>query len=820
MSYAPETQSESQFTGASAGKLLQRVIEMVPPSWPLNQWIAVNPWWGVRHLPAERASQIPGSRADTSLFMPLTHYHEAWIGGRIQEEDLRIAMAEFGAEFSVCELTEFLGRDGVFPGRPAPLMLDQLQASRHFSATESVREQVARACGLFFDDRQASWLGVTDGSALFESWLDQTLGDVTLDQRVNLRKARHTIKSLSRKSMEATDWAIKTLGLSEKDLESLGQRLVFELPGWASWCRGKDWRASLEGRESRVGEQLVAILLVWEAVAFTGATPDERLAWRKSWRRFNDYNCSQGKPANSQRCLWIWHRALEIGYQRGLSKALSSSGLINEVSDANNKTPDLQAVFCIDVRSEVLRRHLETVHSGVQTIGFAGFFGIPTSFQSLGPEQETHRLPGLLAPSYRLTESSGNQYRDYRLRRASNQVAMLRQSVRKAKYSSLSSFTLVESTGMAWAWKLVRDSLNLGKKSVEKSPHALGRLHHRTGGDPVSDLERTQLAENLLRGMSLTSNFAPLLLFVGHGSHSENNPHRASLACGACGGQNGGLNACVAAELINDPVIRAGLARRGIRIPDFTLAIAAEHCTVTDTLTVMGRESIPDAYLDRLIQMEHSFAEAGARTRRERATALGLNGLGDEALLSAMEKRSISWSEVRPEWGLANNASIIFAKRSVTKGLNLGGRAFLHDYDPSLDPQGDILEALMTAPMVVASWINLQYLGSVAAPATFGAGNKLLHSVVGGNIGVVEGNDPDLRVGIPKQSVHDGERWRHEPLRLSVVIDAPRDRIDRIIACQPDVARLVENRWLWLFRLTDSGTELYRDGSWVAFSSG
>ncbi len=47
----------------------------------------------------------------------------------------------------------------------------------------------------------------------------------------------------------------------------------------------------------------------------------------------------------------------------------------------------------------------------------------------------------------------------------------------------------------------------------------------------------------------------------------------------------------------------------------------------------------------------------------------------------------------------------------------------------------------MSAPMVVANWINLQYFGSVARPDIFGAGNKLLHSVVGGNLGVIEGGN-------------------------------------------------------------------------------
>ncbi|MFN2331478.1 MAG: putative inorganic carbon transporter subunit DabA, partial [Halomonas sp.] len=77
------------------------------------------------------------------------------------------------------------------------------------------------------------------------------------------------------------------------------------------------------------------------------------------------------------------------------------------------------------------------------------------------------------------------------------------------------------------------------------------------------------------------------------------------------------------------------------------------------------------------------------------------------------------------------------------------------------------------------------------------AGNKLLHSVVGGHIGVIEGNSPQLRIGLPLQSLHDGTTWCHEPLRLTVVIDAPRERIEGVLTRQPAVAQLVHNRWLW-----------------------
>ena len=116
--------------------------------------------------------------------------------------------------------------------------------------------------------------------------------------------------------------------------------------------------------------------------------------------------------------------------------------------------------------------------------------------------------------------------------------------------------------------------------------------------------------------------------------------------------------------------------------------------------------------------------------------------------------------------------------------------------------------------MIVANWINLQYFASVTVPDVYGSGNKLLHSVVGGNVGVVEGNGSHLRIGLPLQSVHDGTFWRHEPVRLTVLIDAPAQRIESVIHCQPDVAALVQNQWVCLCRMSENGVEQYEKGVW------
>ena len=269
--------------------------------------------------------------------------------------------------------------------------------------------------------------------------------------------------------------------------------------------------------------------------------------------------------------------------------------------------------------------------------------------------------------------------------------------------------------------------------------------------------------------------------------------------CGACGGYSGEVNARLLAALLNDTEVRQGLPARGITIPDDTLFLAGLHDTTTDNVLVYGGDHPSAGHTKDLTDLNRWLAAAGALARGERALRLPRAKAARD-----IAGRSRNWAETRPEWGLAGCRAFIAAPRHRTAGQDLGGRAFLHSYDWRSDKGFGVLELILTAPVVVASWISLQYYGSTVAPATFGGGNKLLHNVTGG-IGVVEGNGGLLRTGLPWQSVHDGAGLAHEPLRLSVIVEAPQAAINDILLRHNGVKSLFDNRWLHLFTIDDAG---------------
>ena len=362
----------------------------------------------------------------------------------------------------------------------------------------------------------------------------------------------------------------------------------------------------------------------------------------------------------------------------------------------------------------------------------------------------------------------------------------------------MSSFAFVEAAGPAYAFKLVMDGLALNHKAQPPEPAP------RIEGGMTAEAKAATAAA-VLKAMSLATGHAPLVLLLGHGAHVTNNPHESAYHCGACGGQTGEVSARLLAQLLNDSETRAGLAAHGIALPDDTLFVAGLHDTTTDTVTLYDDGSGAQ-HGDQLRRERDLLARAGALARAERALRLpGASG-------DTVAFRARNWAEVRPEWGLAGCAAFIAAPRGVTAGADLGGRAFLHSYDWQADKGFGTLELILTAPVVVASWISLQYYGSAVAPAVFGGGNKLIHNVVGG-IGVLLGNGGTLRPGLPWQSVHDGEKLAHEPLRLSVMIEAPQEAISAVLARHDGVRALFDNGWLHLIALKDGHVSArYRPG--------
>lgn len=787
--------------GAALKAAVDAACGMVAPNWPLDRMIAVNPYWGMVDKSFEQVHRRLASLGGSTLFMPLSYYREQWKLGAITEQDLQGAIDEQGGHQTPELLVAQLDRR--YPQKySAPLPSDLLDGQRDLSHEpawcDTITHQVSQFCGAWFDRDQADWRP-DDDSCLYSGWREVMQFGHSVERLMQSPWIAGRVEQLPEEPMALIEYALECLEVKESDWQAFLHAVLLRISGWASWCAYRRWLANQQGADDDAIVELLAIRLGWECLLDDGSRGEDSLLkqWHDRWERHFLTLDDVAVQTHS-----LWQRAMEIGYQRRLDDALQAAP-----AKPAAERPLAQAVFCIDVRSEVFRRHLEAAQD-IETLGFAGFFGLPVAYTPLGTEATRPQLPGLLAPVLSVTDSSGDADKDKQT--AAERQRQLARNSSWQPFASMpgSAFSLVETLGLGYLGKLIKRSKPSSKSALPEQ----GILRAGAGIRPqlsgVDLANKIDLAAKVLRGMNLAEGAAPLVLLIGHGAHSANNPHKAGLDCGACCGQTGEVNARALANLLNDPQVREGLKEQGINLPEDTRFIAGFHNTTTEEVGLFDAD-LNQSPIEKLDYVRLQLAEAGKQARRERAASLGLEKLAHdpEALLKKVRQRGNDWAQTRPEWGLGNNAAFIIGPRWRSRGVDLNGRVFLHEYDPQGDSEGALLEQIMTAPMIVAHWINMQYYASTVDNRRYGAGNKTLHNVVGGRIGVFEGNGGDLRIGLAMQSLHDGQNWRHQPLRLTVVIDAPRERIQAVIDKHEVVARLVNNGWLYLMRFGENGLE-------------
>jgi uncharacterized protein YbcC (UPF0753/DUF2309 family) len=724
----------------------------IAPSWPLDRFIAVNPHWGWTDRPIADAAAAVGVLAGMRL-LP----------------------------------------DAAPPRRP---LLADLAGRR-----DAVVHQISQHCAAFFDDGQARWHAAVD-EGLYAGWRRQLPHDRGTAWPPRRAAALALLADWPDEPMAAIGAALARLQVPPEGRAACLTAWLLDLNGWASACAWRHWQAGLAQQEAHdLRIDLLAMRATWDTL-LADALPGPQVAgWAQAWATVP---AAIAAERARQAAGWARMAEREAAAQREVMAAITQSANAATAPPA----PRVQAVFCIDVRSEPLRRALEAADPTIHTRGFAGFFGLPAAHRPLGSDWTQPQLPGLLAPGVTIDDAP-----------AERSLAQALVARRRARLSAAAAwdgwrgtpahgFGFVESCGLLYAADLLRQSL---PSAAGPSPwQAAGLRADETASlHPALQVDAAtgaRMAAGVLRAMGLVDGFAPLLLLCGHGGQSANNPHAAGLDCGACGGQTGEVNARALAALLNDPAVRDALHAEGIHIPAGTHVLAGLHGTTTDEVTLYDTAAVPAALHAELAALQRALAAAGDAVRAERAPGLGLPAMAAPALKRALQERANHWAETRPEWALADNAAFVAAPRARTRGAHLGGRAFLHDYDHRLDTDRSVLTLILTAPVVVAHWINLQYLTSSVDPQRQGSGNKLLHNVVGGGVGVFEGNGGDLRIGLPWQSVHDGEQLRHTPRRLSVFVEAPREAIDAIIAGHEAVRRLVDHGWLHLLAIEGEAT--------------
>ncbi|PEY86366.1 DUF2309 domain-containing protein [Bacillus thuringiensis] len=841
--------------------LVASASRVIAPLWPISTFAAHHPWMGLEKQSFEQVANWLKEARNVDIYPSASMIHLAKAKGEIEESFLQMSLSRWldSQSFNIprekaerfCQVALKLEK------LPSSLLsspeLNKLAEEMSYINTASMKASVMQPisslienqnsenlsdilnyhiikwCKLYLDDSGSSWTMPNREKGFYRAWQHLIKFDPALS-----KNERKVLKDWPQDAQVALARALSEIGISESNIQAYLEGHLLSLPGWAGMIR---WRSQQSIQEQELLIEYLAVRISMElAIAKTYLPLKNQKVEKKvaivpliaSWIYWGDISIEEWlqMPAAEQSellafayrfdeniCRKLWLEAWEQTHAEQLREKIGSKQRVT-----NDKKHVLaQLAFCIDVRSEPFRRHLEKL-GPFETFGIAGFFGLPIATSELGSNDSHPSLPVILKPKHQIKElTDENEFKSYEQRKRVG--SSVRYTFKTMKQNVLTSMALPELSGPLFGLQMVTRSFvprgvgglirNLRKTMLQKpdTTFSLNHVYDTKGGIPIgfTKEEKVNYVFQALKMVGLTEKFAPLVVMCGHSSQSTNNPYAAALECGACGGAAGGFNARVFATLCNLPEVREALFAEGIKIPEDTIFAAAEHKTTVDELEWIYVPELSEAAQEAFDCIESIMPNVSQHANRERLTQLPNFKTKIKNASKEAHRFAEDWSEIRPEWGLARNASFIIGQRELTQDCDLEGRAFLHNYDWKQDESGDILANIIAGPGTVAQWINLQYYASTVAPHYYGSGNKTTQTVTAG-LGVMQGNASDLLPGLPWQSVmqSDSETY-HSPLRLLIVIQAPIEYIERLLNNDFTFREKVKNGWVRLTSVDPEG---------------
>lgn len=506
------------------------------------------------------------------------------------------------------------------------------------------------------------------------------------------------------------------------------------------------------------------------------------------------YHLPHAKPSSpsvEQVMIEVLQEALEWTLYRDVLSALKYKPPYPQAAGI----PKYQAFFCIDDRECSLRNYLEELSPDVQTWGTPGFFGVEFYYKGKDDNFPVKLCPAPMDPQFLVKELENTQA-----------ISSQDLHFHGSSHTFFRGWLISQTLGFTSAIKLF---LNIFRPSF--TPFASTSLRHtydtsqlkieRTSDSETENGKRLGFNHNemadrvfgMLNSVGLKRDFAPLVLILGHGSSTINNPHYAAYDCGACSGRPGSINARVFCYMANHPEVRKLVAQKGIDIPSATVFVPGLHDTTRDEFLYYGVEQLDEKHKQELKEFDQLAVKALAMNSKERARRFESVPLDatPEVAREAMALRSVSIFEPRPEYNHATNTLCLIGPRNSNIGIYFDRRAFFNSYDPANDPSGDILANIMRAAVPVCGGINLEYYFSRVDNLKLGAGTKLPHNVMG-LLGVANGTDGDLRPGLPAQMVEI-----HDPIRLLMVVDQTSEVALAAAKKVPATYEWIRNEWIY-----------------------
>lgn len=796
-------------TAQSIQTALNHLAHWLPSQAPLKDFVHHNTLHAYQDRPFHQATRVAAQMYGARRYLALSDYRQKYAQGEISQVALEQILVHRFSQPAALQLARTQMFEAPEPVQELGIahsgLRSRWQTQHALDVSRFVHPVLFRLLSQYFDQGISVWRMPHVQDGLFES-----VRRLTQESWLPLKPFSSNVAQdlLQEGPLQACETVLNAfVGKPAHHLRYLTE-MCLEHPGWSGMVHMIQTQP--EGLLSRRNASLLdlcALELIAEYATVKhhlGNVPCLTQPHENPLDIVADSTCPP--PNESQLAEELWQEAWERSYVNNVFATLAQ--VPTPQSEPAYQT---QVFFCIDDRECSVRRHLEEVNPSIETYASAGFYGVDCVFQGAEDALPFKHCPVPVQPRHLIREvKKGNKKTGFA--RAHH--------FESGANTFFRGYLTTQTLGL---WSAVRLAFSVFRPSL--IPPELSSLR-RVEPDFDLDIENanqslhgyqvgyspSEMADRVLGQLkstgALAASLKDLIVFLGHGASSVNNPYFAAYDCGACSGKPGSPNARAFASMANRQDVRDILKERGVNIPSTTWFVGGLHDTTRDEAQFFDLDKLPPTHRQRFLQFERDMKTALGRNAQERCTKFEGIGVMPTAKHAHNEvrQRSVAIFEPRPELNHAGNAGCIVGRRSLTRGVSLDRRMFLNSYDPTTDLDGDILVNILAAVVPVCGGINLEYFFSRTDHLRYGSGTKLPHNI-NGLIGVANGVEGDLLTGLPTQMTE-----LHPPLRLSLIVEQSPDVALHAAQKNPAVFEWIRNDWVKFFVITPTQHQTFE---WV-----
>lgn len=209
--------------------------------------------------------------------------------------------------------------------------------------------------GVFLDEGLAEWQMPNKEQGFYNAWKSLAIYDNTI--------GKVKLTNLPKTSLDAIEQVLSAHKIT--NITDVFSAHIATLPGWTGYIKHRQDTNSIWQKQFPINieDYLAVRLTIANHLDFPIDITNKKL-----------------ETPNSNKLKHIWLKAWETTFQNKLVSNLKENNSIKQSSKENVRIADAQMVFCIDTRSEMIRRHVEAA-GNIETFGYVGFFGIAADYQ-------------------------------------------------------------------------------------------------------------------------------------------------------------------------------------------------------------------------------------------------------------------------------------------------------------------------------------------------------------------------------------------------------------------------------------------------------